>query len=358
MRSDDRNAEGIRSERASGVDFHGVNVAEGSVEVKNLPGLNLGAAAALAGMANRFTSQIMIGLGKNQVSAKSIVQLIILGAGLGSKLFLRAEGSDADEAVAAIQALFERQFGKEWAPSLGQRKSRQEFYTAKFLLQQSRLGCGRTKKMKTAQAILFAIFFGGGLALPARAQAPYNSGMTATETNNFNSYLNNHPKTAQELAANPQLAKDPNFYSTHPGLESFLASHPGVREELNHDPVQFMRTEEGGYQWHRGGQGAGAWGSGWHGNGPGQTGRGGGAMANFDDGYLDQHPEVAQQLAQNPKLVDDPQFRASHPGLDQYLAAHPEVRSEFQRHPQHFMTAEHSLRRRQHRAEQYHQRHG
>ena len=90
-----------------------MNVTEGSVEVKNLLGLNLGAAAALAGMANRFTSQITIGLGKNQVSAKSIVRLIILGAGLGSRLHLRAEGSDADEAVAAIQALFERQFGDE-----------------------------------------------------------------------------------------------------------------------------------------------------------------------------------------------------------------------------------------------------
>ena len=90
---------------------YGVNVAERSVEVKNLLGLNLGAAAALAGTANKFTSQIMIGLGKNQVSAKNIVQLIILGAGLGSRLQLRAEGSDADEAVAAIQALFERRFG-------------------------------------------------------------------------------------------------------------------------------------------------------------------------------------------------------------------------------------------------------
>jgi phosphocarrier protein HPr len=89
------------------------------VEVRNLLGLNLGAAAALAGMANKFTSQIMIGLGKNQVSAKSIVQLLILGAGLGSKLQLRAEGSDADEAVAAIQALFERRFGEDKPSQLG-----------------------------------------------------------------------------------------------------------------------------------------------------------------------------------------------------------------------------------------------
>lgn len=212
--------------------------------------------------------------------------------------------------------------------------------------------------MKTALTILFTLLFSSGLVLPARAQAPYNSGMTPTEINNFNTYLNNHPQTAQELAANPQLVKDPNFYSTHPGLESFLANHPGVREELNHNPGQFMRTEQGGYQWHRGGQGAGGEGSGWHGNGPGQMGGGAGAVANFNNGYLDQHPEVAQQLAQNPKLVDDPQFRATHPGLDQYLAAHPEVRSELQQHPDRFMTAEHQQRQRQRREEHYHQRHG
>jgi hypothetical protein len=213
--------------------------------------------------------------------------------------------------------------------------------------------------MKTVKTVLLAMVFASGLVLPARAQAPYNSGITPTEMNNFNTYLNNHPKTAQELAANPQLVKDPSFYSTHPGLESFLANHPGVREELNHNPGQFMRTEGGGYQWNRGGQGAGGgWGSGGHAYGPAQMGGGAGAVATFNNGYLDQHPEVAQQLAQNPKLVDDPQFRAAHPGLDQYLAAHPEVRSQLQQHPERFMTAEHRQRQRQRRDEQYHQRHG
>lgn len=40
--------------------------------------------------------------------------------------------------------------------------------------------------MKTALTILFTMLFSSGLVLPARAQAPYNSGMTPTEINNFN----------------------------------------------------------------------------------------------------------------------------------------------------------------------------
>src|SRR5579885_3597809 len=69
------------------------------------------------------------------------------------------------------------------------------------------------------------------------------------------------------------------------------------------------------------------------GAGPGPVGR-------FDRGYLDEHPEVAQQLADNPRLADNPQFLASHPGLDDYLAAHPEVRKDLQTHPYRFMNRE------------------
>src|SRR5258708_7966739 len=69
-------------------------------------------------------------------------------------------------------------------------------------------------------------------------------------------------------------------------------------------------------------------------------GQSAGAVARFDQGYLDQHPEVAQQLAGRPGLVDNPQYLANHPGLDAYLAAHPIVRTELQTHPNRFMSDE------------------
>ncbi|MGH7812650.1 MAG: HPr family phosphocarrier protein [Candidatus Binataceae bacterium] len=88
-------------------------MAEATVEIKNRLGLHLRAASALAQTAGKFTSTIMIGRGKNQISAKSVTGLIMLGAGVGSKLKLRAEGEDASEAVATIQTLFEDRFGEE-----------------------------------------------------------------------------------------------------------------------------------------------------------------------------------------------------------------------------------------------------
>ncbi|MGB8684491.1 MAG: hypothetical protein WCD12_16515 [Candidatus Binatus sp.] len=65
-----------------------------------------------------------------------------------------------------------------------------------------------------------------------------------------------------------------------------------------------------------------------------------GPVGRFDNGYLDEHPEVAEQLAHDPRLVDNPQFLATHPGLDDYFDHHPEVRTELQSHPDRFMARE------------------
>ena len=64
-----------------------VNVAEATVEVKNRLGLHLRAASALAQTAAKFASKIMIGTGEDDlVNAKSMTNLMMLGAAQGSKL--------------------------------------------------------------------------------------------------------------------------------------------------------------------------------------------------------------------------------------------------------------------------------
>jgi phosphotransferase system HPr (HPr) family protein len=90
-----------------------VNVAEATVEVKNRLGLHLRAATALLQTAKSFSSTVMIGTGKDLVNAKSVTQLMLLGAAQGTKLKVRCEGTDAREALQAIQALFNDRFGEE-----------------------------------------------------------------------------------------------------------------------------------------------------------------------------------------------------------------------------------------------------
>ncbi|MFZ0886879.1 MAG: HPr family phosphocarrier protein [Candidatus Binataceae bacterium] len=90
-----------------------VNAVEATVEVKNKLGLHLRAASTLAQTAARFSAAITVTRGKHQVNAKSVTSLMVLGAGIGTKLKIRAEGEDAREALHSIQHLFEDRFGEE-----------------------------------------------------------------------------------------------------------------------------------------------------------------------------------------------------------------------------------------------------
>lgn len=48
-----------------------------------------------------------------EVDAKSILAILTLGAQKGQSLFLRADGDDAEEAVAAMVRLIEENFGED-----------------------------------------------------------------------------------------------------------------------------------------------------------------------------------------------------------------------------------------------------
>jgi phosphotransferase system HPr (HPr) family protein len=90
-----------------------VKVAEGTVEVKNKLGLHLRAASTLAQTAARFASTVTITRAKESVNARSVTGLMMLGAGTGTKLKVKVEGPDADEAFKAVQAVFEDKFGED-----------------------------------------------------------------------------------------------------------------------------------------------------------------------------------------------------------------------------------------------------
>lgn len=83
------------------------------MEIKNRLGLHLRAASTLAQAIGKFDSSITISRGKNQVNAKSVTALMMLGAGRGTKLKVKAEGDDARDAVATVQRLFEERFGED-----------------------------------------------------------------------------------------------------------------------------------------------------------------------------------------------------------------------------------------------------
>jgi ubiquinone biosynthesis protein Coq4 len=71
-------------------------------------------------------------------------------------------------------------------------------------------------------------------------------------------------------------------------------------------------------------------------------------LVNFNQ-FLDDHPEVSDQLRKNPSLVDDKQYVENHPALQQYLQQHPEIRADIQQNPNAVMYQEERYERTQDR---------
>ncbi|HEY9111844.1 MAG TPA: HPr family phosphocarrier protein [Rhodanobacteraceae bacterium] len=83
---------------------------EKEIVVSNKLGLHARASAKLVQLVQGFKSTIWLIGGDREVNAKSIMGVMMLAAGIGTPLTLRAEGPDEAQALDAIAALFERKF--------------------------------------------------------------------------------------------------------------------------------------------------------------------------------------------------------------------------------------------------------
>lgn len=84
-----------------------------AVVIPNRRGLHARAAARLVTTAERFGASIEILKDGQAVSARSIMGLMMLGAGPGSEIMLQAEGWDAKEALDAVATLIEHGFDEQ-----------------------------------------------------------------------------------------------------------------------------------------------------------------------------------------------------------------------------------------------------
>lgn len=84
-----------------------------TVIVPNARGLHARAAAKFVMMAERFGASVDVIRDGQSVSARSIMGLMMLGAGKGAAIELRAEGWDAKEALEALAELVESGFNEQ-----------------------------------------------------------------------------------------------------------------------------------------------------------------------------------------------------------------------------------------------------
>lgn len=86
--------------------------AEKNLTIINELGLHVRPAGMMVKVANRFKSKIILEKDEDRVDAKSIMGVMMLGASKGSIIRVHAEGEDAEEAVRALEELFENGFGE------------------------------------------------------------------------------------------------------------------------------------------------------------------------------------------------------------------------------------------------------
>ena len=80
-------------------------IVEKVVAIKNKQGLHARPAALFVQIANKFTSEITIIKGRQKVNGKSIMGIMMLAAGLGSKITVIANGDDADKVMVELEKL-------------------------------------------------------------------------------------------------------------------------------------------------------------------------------------------------------------------------------------------------------------
>ena len=94
-------------------DANAQDALERIVEITNKKGLHARASAKFVQAVENFDADVTVTRGSETVGGTSIMGLMMLAAGPGTSITIRARGKDAAEAMNAICALVNGRFGEE-----------------------------------------------------------------------------------------------------------------------------------------------------------------------------------------------------------------------------------------------------
>ena len=90
-----------------------VQKVEKEIAIINRLGLHARPAAMFVRIASRYRSEIWVSKEGEEVNGKSIMGLMMLAAGQGSKLRIRTEGPDAEKAIEELEELIKARFNED-----------------------------------------------------------------------------------------------------------------------------------------------------------------------------------------------------------------------------------------------------
>jgi len=138
-----------------------------------------------------------------------------------------------------------------------------------------------------------------------------------TDRRDFDQFLDSHHETAEQLRRNPSQIKNDEFVKSHPALQAYLQQHPDVRQEMSQNPNAFMQ-QEARYDHNDNGMDRDD------------------SRRQFGN-FLGSHADVARQLSEKPSLAKDHEYMDNHPELRDYLNSHPDVQKRLTADPDNFV---------------------
>jgi hypothetical protein len=182
--------------------------------------------------------------------------------------------------------------------------------------------------LKKPLAILFCV---GALVL-ASVMIPTSSmareyeqaRISEADLRSFQRYLDEHEETAHELYRDPDLINDRKYVRSHQALRDWLEDHPEAAREIRDNPRAVLSRERG-----RGSRGSDV---------EAESSRLTERQRRSWDDFLADNRAIARDLSRNPDLVNDTRYVHDHESLDEWFHEHREAATIIMASPSAYLT--------------------
>ena|SRR5215204_1993238 len=150
--------------------------------------------------------------------------------------------------------------------------------------------------------------------------------MSTRDQRSLERYLESNSQTARQLSQDPDLIRDREFVRDHESLDEWLDSHANAAEALQANPHKYLGSTSA------------------HRSSDRQTTPSVSAqdLSSFES-FLDNNPETARRLYENPELIKDRQFARNSTALNDWIDNHPEAADAIQANHHKFLWRERSV---------------
>lgn len=193
-------------------------------------------------------------------------------------------------------------------------------------------------KLYRTTALLAALPLAGVMIVPPnvmaregqsyeREESRSSTQLSTRDRRSFENFLDSHWETAQELYRDPELVDNKQFLRGHRDLRDWMEDHPDAAEAIRADPRVVIWRERASED-----------------REPAERRSSTMRMSEQDlasfERYLDKDWGTAQDLYQNPDLINDRRFVRDHASLRSWLEDHPDAAEVVQANPHKFLWRE------------------